>query len=518
MANWPQRLSACALVIAMLGLAALFWLDRPASLSQGLRSLATVLERTLDPLVLAALGIWLLGIVTARFIERRPVPRRSPSGSEPHLIEGPPEAAERAGPLPANHPLAALPSALRDQRDLEIRRLRLEAFLRGEPDVIGFVDELLRSAWQAGASDLHLLPAPEGTKISLRQKGKLIDFGTAPARFHADIIRRFKVLAGLVAFKQKAQDGHLRIDLGRGPLDLRLSLLPTQHGEKAVLRFTGGASDLRALDQLGFDPTSLATVRALLEENQGLLIVCGPTGSGKSTTLYSALAAIHAGRGGRVSLATIEDPIERSLDFAAQTEVDRVRGLDFATSLRSVLRQDPNVLLIGEIRDAESAKIAVQAGLSGHLILTSLHADGVFGVFPRLIDLGVEPFLAASATVGCVAQRLVPALCPECRHEAPLDRQTRQKLRARFPEWRDETFFTAAGCPRCDGQGRAGLRALFEVLKVDTEMRRLLVARAERSKLEAKARDGGWLPLRQAAFMAAKAGTLGLEGLLEVSA
>ncbi len=250
-----------------------------------------------------------------------------------------------------------------------------------------------------------------------------------------------------------------------------------------VLRF-GGDAGRYELDGLGFLEPEKSRFAALLAEPQGLLILCGPTGSGKTTTLYSALGHLNQKRGGSVRIATLEDPIELELPFAAQTQIDRLRGMDFAGALRALLRQDPNVLLIGEVRDAESAKIAVQAGLSGHLILTSLHADSSLGVAPRLIDLGIEPFLVASATLGVVAQRQLDGLCPACRtagRDEP-ERARKASLPAGTQLWR------ADGCNECAGKGRKGRRAIFELLRFDESLRRLITQKAPAGKLEQAAR------------------------------
>lgn len=419
-------------------------------------------------------------------------------------------AAPPPGPLPSPAGGVAAAEPVLRERDAAVRRLRLEALTRGEPDLPSFCDELLAGAFREGASDIHFQPGEDGTRVSFRVRGELREVVRLPAEQHENVVRRLLVMAGLGGKPGEPRDGRLRVELDGQLRDLRLSTVPSRFGDNVVLRF-GGDAGRYELDGLGFLEPEKSRFEALLEEPQGLVILCGPTGSGKTTTLYSALGHLHRRRGGRVRIATLEDPIELELPFAAQTQVDRLRGLDFAGALRAVLRQDPNVLLVGEVRDAESAKIAVQAGLSGHLILTSLHADGSLGVPARLIDLGIEPFLVASATVGVVAQRQLDGLCPACRRPAEASRATLEKagLPAGTGLWR------ADGCNECGGRGRQGRRALFELLRCDESLRRLITQKATPARLESAARDQGWRGLREVGVAAALAGEVAIEDVLE---
>jgi general secretion pathway protein E len=490
-----------ALIAALAGVAVVA-LSGPAAEATA-RFLALGKAGLTQPLFYLALIAAILLAWLARRLERADAFELS--RPEMHQVEAAPL------PLPPSPADVAAAAPLLRERDAAVRRLRLEALVRGQPDLPAFFDELLAGAFREGASDIHLQPGEAGTKISFRIRGELRPVVEIPSAQHADLVRRILVLANLPNQRPgEAREGRLRLQIDGQTRDLRLSTLPTRFGDNVVLRF-GGDAGRYELSGLGFLAPELSRFEALLSEPQGLVLLCGPTGSGKTTTLYSALAHLHEKRGANVRIATLEDPIELELPFAAQTQVDRLRGLDFAAALRAVLRQDPNVLMIGEIRDAESAKIAVQAGLSGHLILTSLHADSSLGVAPRLIELGIEPFLVASATLGIVAQRQLDGLCGECRR--PAEATPAQLSRARLPA--GATIFRADGCNACQGKGRQGRRAIFEVLPLGEELRRLITRKADPATIEKVAAERGWRPLREVGIAAALAGEVSLDDVLE---
>ena len=489
----------------MAGLAATAWLG-PEDPEQGAPArLGELLSAGLrQPLFLVAIGLFGLLSALARRLDRGAIFELS--REEVHHVA----AAPPPGPLPSPAGGIAAAEPVLRERDAAVRRLRLEALTRGQPDLPTFLDELVAGAFREGASDIHLQPGDLKTQVAFRVRGELRPVVEIPVAVHGDLVRRILVLAQLPSRRPaEAVDGRLRLELDGQQRDVRLSLLPTRHGDNVVLRF-GGDAGRYELAGLGFLGPEQARFEALLAEPQGLVVLCGPTGSGKTTTLYSALGHLHEKRPS-ARIATLEDPIELELAYAAQTQVDRLRGLDFAGALRAALRQDPNVLLIGEVRDAESAKIAVQAGLSGHLILTSLHADSSLGVVPRLIDLGIEPFLVASATLGIAAQRQIDRLCPDCRRPSE---GTRTLLdRAGLPA--GTPLFRADGCNSCHGKGRQGRRALFEVLHLDEELRRLITQKAPAARIERAALDHGWRPLRAVGIAAALAGEVALEDVLE---
>lgn len=398
------------------------------------------------------------------------------------------------------------------RRDQELRRLQLTAFLKGRsPDVPAFVDGLLSTAAEAGAGDVHLQPHGDKVQVTFRVKGARQSAADYAVAYHRDVVRRIKVLAGMTPYvSDRSQDGAFQAETPFGRLSLRVSVVPSSQGETVALRLAGDAVRL-SLGELGFDSEALARVESLLREPQGLIVLTGPTGSGKTTTLYSALDHLHRTRGESCHMVSIEDPVEVDLSFVHQMQVDRKRNIGFAEALRSLLRQDPDILMLGEIRDPETAKVAVQAGLSGHLILTTLHAESTIGVFPRLIDLGVEPFLAGSASLACISQRLVPRLCESCRHPRSLTAAQRKALAAAGDGSPDGTeFFTAEGCRECDFGGVAGRLALFDVLVLDAELRRLVAAKAPMHELEAAARDRGATGFFPSALAAARRGEVAL--------
>lgn len=496
-------LSLLALVAGLVATAVL-GPDGPGQISAGARLGALFLAGLRQPLFLALFGAFVGLSILARRLDR---PSYGLSRAEVHKVE----ALPAPGPGPVLHPAVAAAEPVLRERDAAVRRLRLEALTRGQPDIVAFVDELLAGAFREGASDIHLQPGEAHTKVAFRVRGELRPVVEIDSAVHESLVRRIQVLSSMAGHRPgEAKDGRLRLELDGAVRDVRVSLLPTRHGDNVVLRF-GGDATRYDLKNLGFLPPELTRFEALLTEPQGMILLCGPTGSGKTTTLYSALGHLHERRSAQVRIATLEDPIELELPFAAQTQVDRLRGLDFAAALRALLRQDPNVLLIGEIRDAESAKIAIQAGLTGHLILSSLHADSCLGVPPRLIDLGVEPFLVASSILGIVSQRQLDLLCPACRR--PTEGKNSLLERAGLPAGTE--LYRADGCNECQGKGRQGRRAIFEVLRVDAELRRLITQNATPTRLERTAIDQGFRPLRAIGVAAALAGEVALEDVLE---
>ncbi len=400
-------------------------------------------------------------------------------------------------------------------RRKEARRRRLESYLGDEEDVVGFVDDLLGCAVRAGASDVHLQPLELLTRTSLRIGGELEEVAATPRRLHDAVVRRLKVLARLVPYQtDRPQDGHIVLDTPLGSVDVRVSTLPTNHGEKVVLRLQRAADERFDLNRLGMSVSVRTAFAELLAEPQGIIALTGPTGSGKTTTLYGALAHIHHHRGETVNIATIEDPVEVDLPFLNQTE--RAPSLAFHDALRAVLRQDPNVLMIGEIRDRETCQTAVQAGLSGHLILTTLHAESAAAVFHRLVDLGSEPYLVASSVLAAVSQRLVRRLCPECRRPAVVSRSLAKRLAERGVDDAGRTFYEAPGCDACDRTGRRGRRAIFEVLRPSATLRQMITAKATAEQVRQAAVEAGMTPLATTALAEAEAGTIGLEDALRV--
>jgi general secretion pathway protein E len=366
-----------------------------------------------------------------------------------------------------------------------------------EPDVIGACDALLRGAFHLRASDLHISPTPEGVDITYRVDSDLVSVSRIRSSALAPLVTRIKVLAKLDTYVRTApQDGRLAITLDTQDIEARVSTLPTESGERVVLRFVSAGRDVPQIDGLGFSREVETGLAEILGRPQGLLFVTGPVGSGKTTTLYSALQHIAQTRGKNTTQVTLEDPIELELPFATQTQIHPKSGMTFASTLRSVLRQDPNVLMVGEIRDRETAEIAMQAGLTGHLILTTVHGQSASGVFARLVEMGIEPFLLASATVGSLSQRLVRTLCPHCRKEAKADTATIMKFAEGHVSLPPEaTFWEPVGCSHCEGQGYAGRLPIGELLRFSDPVRAAVRDRAPTSEIERVARQHGMTPL-----------------------
>jgi general secretion pathway protein E len=420
-------------------------------------------------------------------------------------------------------PFPAIPSFPRGAAGAQLIResllslgARLSARLSGSrPDIPGFVDTLLLAAVQFHASDIHLTPREEGTRLALRIHGVLEDLDPIPQTFHTQIVTRLKVLARLTTYQHdRPQDGHFAWQSRGASTDARISVLPTTHGEKVVLRLALSGAEAPDLDALGIPAPMLARLAELLARPQGVLFFTGPTGAGKTTTIYAALGQIKKARGGTTQIVTIEDPIELDLPFLGQTQVNPGVGLTFAEGLRSILRQDPNVIMVGEIRDAETAGIAIRAGMTGHLVLTTVHADSAAGVFNRVIDMNVEPFLVASASLACLSQRLVRTLCPHCREPAApsMDEARRlQQIHARGK------FFAARGCPRCRGTGFVGRTAVFELLVVDQPIRDLINARTPTPGIHDAAVGAGMASLLESALDLARPGTIPLSEALRLA-
>ncbi|MBM4362173.1 MAG: type II/IV secretion system protein, partial [Deltaproteobacteria bacterium] len=340
------------------------------------------------------------------------------------------------------------------ERVREVQGRVTECLGRGKPDFIAAFDELVRGAIAVSASDIHMSPSQQGFRITYRVHGTLHEVLVAPLASAPRLTMRVKVLARLDTYVRGVpQDGRLVMTVDGVLVEARVSTLPTELGERIVLRFVRGALDVPDLETLGFSPGVLAGLRDLLARPQGILFLTAPVGSGKTTTLYAAMKHIAGSRGSTTSLVTLEDPIELELPFATQTQMHPKAGMTFAATLRSVLRQDPNVIMVGEIRDHETADIAMQAGLTGHLILTTVHGDSAAGPFARIIDMNVEPFVIASATLGCLSQRLVRTLCMHCRREAAPEPLVVERFARQGIVLPGGPFFEPVGCDYCEGLG-----------------------------------------------------------------
>ncbi len=352
---------------------------------------------------------------------------------------------------------------------------------------VAICDELLQAGILRGASDIHLVPSASSLVVQLRVDGQLEGYRELPLALQPLVVSRLKVLAGMdIAEKRAAQDGRItsRSNDVRNSIDIRVATLPTRYGERMTLRLLTAHSTKLSLQSLGMRTSDLQIFTAATARPHGLVLLTGPTGSGKSTTLYVAIEHLLDSRGGNV--ITIEDPIEYEIPGASQVEVDSADKVNFSKALRSVLRHDPDVVMIGEIRDAETANIALKASLTGHLVFSTVHTNTAVGVVTRLVDMGVEPFLIAATLRLSVAQRLVRKLCAFCRR--PRAMNAAESFALRQPGLEGSTVFDAAGCVMCAGRGYAGRIALFEMLESNEGVAKLIASGADETALLQDAR------------------------------
>jgi len=336
--------------------------------------------------------------------------------------------------------------------------------------VVKLINTLLTQAIRENASDIHLEVFEKRSLVRFRSDGILKDVVEPKRELHGALVSRLKVMAGLdIAEKRLPQDGRISLNLGNRPVDVRVSCLPTQYGERVVLRLLDKHGSRLNLSNLGMEPLIKRRFDEMIRSPHGILLVTGPTGSGKTTSLYAGLGEMDRQK---LNILTVEDPIEYDLDGVGQIQVRSKIGLTFASGLRSILRQDPDVVLIGEIRDLETAEIAIQASLTGHLVLSTLHTNTAIGAMTRLIDMGVEPFLIASSLLGVMSQRLVRTLCLHCRGEVVPDELQRAQLR--LSDQQQVTIYEPVGCKHCDQSGFRGRKGIYELVDIDETMRKMV--------------------------------------------
>jgi len=360
--------------------------------------------------------------------------------------------------------------------------------------IIRLVNSLLSQAIRERASDIHVEPFEKEVVARFRIDGILYNILTIQKRFQASIASRVKIMSGLnIAEKRLPQDGGMRIKIGGKDVDIRVSIVPTSFGERIVLRLLYRESALLPLDQIGFAGETLRRFEEFITRPHGIILVTGPTGSGKTTTLYGSLSKINSPD---KNIITIEDPVEYQLKGIGQIQVNAKIQLTFAAGLRSVLRQDPDVILVGEIRDGETAEIAIQAALTGHLVFSTLHTNDAAGAVTRLIDMKIEPFLISSSVMAILAQRLVRVLCTQCREVYTMTPLEMNELEI-APAGEGRTAYRAKGCPVCFQTGYLGRTAIYELLEIDDEMRQLIMKNADAATIKALAVKKGMTTLRQ---------------------
>lgn len=404
--------------------------------------------------------------------------------------------------------------------------------LTDEAPIIRWINSLLFQAVKERASDIHIEPGERELKVRYRVDGALRIAKDAPSKFLPNILARVKIMAGLnIAEKRLPQDGRIRRRIAGKDVDMRVATVPTAAGERVTIRLLDRSSVLLGLGDIGMGPETLQTIRDIIERPHGIMLVTGPTGSGKTTTLYACLSEINSPE---LNILTIEDPVEYQLDGISQTQVNSKIDLSFANGLRSFLRHDPDVIMVGEIRDVETAEIAITASLTGHFVLSTIHTNDAAGAVTRLVDMGIEPFLVASSMVGLMAQRLVRRPCQQCAEPVAPSQEVIRELGLdpeRFygggyelPQFKGArqlpagTVLAARGCPSCTSSGYSGRTGIYEMLVVDDPVRALTLQKADANRLRQSAVERGMITLRMDGARKVLAGLTTPEEVLMITA
>jgi general secretion pathway protein E len=395
------------------------------------------------------------------------------------------------------------------------RRLRSDAAAAQDASIIKFVNQILGEALESRATDVHIEPFENQLRVRYRVDGVLqeANIPTNVRKFHAAIVSRIKILSHLdIAEKRLPQDGRIRLRVGGREIDLRVSVIPMIHGEAVVMRILDRGDAVLGLEHLGMSARDRGVWDRVLDLPHGIILVTGPTGSGKTTSLYAALSKINQTD---LKIITIEDPVEYQMRGINQIQISTKTGLTFASGLRAILRHDPDVVLIGEIRDRETAEIAVQASLTGHLVFSTLHTNDAPGATTRLIDMGIEPYLVASSLEMVLAQRLVRLICSNCKEELP--REEMDKLRAEFGNDVPPAVYKGRGCRQCQNTGYRGRQGLFEMMPVTEDVRTLILERASSGTIRKVAIRQGMNSLRGDGWRLIKEGRTTVEEVIRMT-
>ena len=379
--------------------------------------------------------------------------------------------------------------------------------------IVQLVKTMIEKAVRQRASDIHIEPMEKQVRVRYRIDGALYEKAAYNISLLPALVARVKIIGGMdISEKRKPQDGRITQVVDRREFDIRVSILPTVYGEKVVMRLTSKNALSREKSQLGLKPHDLQKFDHILKNPHGILLVTGPTGSGKSTTLYTALSELNKED---VNIITVEDPVEANIDGINQVQVNNKADLTFASALRSILRQDPDIIMIGEIRDQETASIAVQASITGHLVVSTLHTNSAASTITRLVDMGIEPYLIADSTVGVIAQRLVRRLCPDCKRAKKADAEDLEML-MRKPE-EDLTIYEPCGCAKCDGTGFRGRIGVYEIMEVTPQLKHIISKGGEVEAIKAQALKDGMHTLRMSATELVLDGTTSVQEMMRVS-
>lgn len=394
-----------------------------------------------------------------------------------------------------------------------------------EAPIIKIVDVILSNAIEANASDIHIEPSEKDVRVRYRIDGILHTSLMLPKSVHAAIITRIKILTSLKIDESRLpQDGRFHVEAAKKSVDLRVSILPLINGEKIVMRILDKSTKAPTLEQLGLRATALEWTKDNIKKTHGIFLITGPTGSGKSTTLYSILSILNTTS---VNIVTLEDPVEYFIPGINQSQINPEIGLTFAAGLRSILRQDPNVVMVGEIRDKETAELAVHAALTGHLVFSTLHTNNAIGAVPRLIDMGIEPFLLSASVNVVAAQRLVRKICPSCKQEIPLTTSVEQEIKKELSEVpavylegvekNKPRIFKGIGCEKCGKTGYAGRIGIYEVLPLINEVQDLVLGKAPAHKIYEAAARLGMITMKQDGIIKAIRGETSMEEIIRVT-
>lgn len=379
--------------------------------------------------------------------------------------------------------------------------------------IVQLVKGMIEQAVRQRASDIHIEPMERQVRIRYRIDGALYEKATYSIRLLPAMVARIKIIGGMdISEKRKPQDGRITQVVDRREYDIRVSILPTVYGEKTVMRLTSKNALTKEKSQLGLSPEELKKFDHILMNPHGILLVTGPTGSGKSTTLYTALSELNKED---VNIITVEDPVEANIDGINQVQVNNKANLTFASALRSILRQDPDIIMIGEIRDQETASIAVQASITGHLVVSTLHTNSAASTITRLADMGIEPYLIADSTIGVIAQRLARRLCPECKRAKKADADDLELLQMGPDE--DVTIYEPCGCPKCDGTGFRGRIGVYEIMEVTQPLKTIISKNGSAEDIKNKALEEGMSTLRMSATKYVLQGITSIKEMMRVS-
>ncbi len=374
----------------------------------------------------------------------------------------------------------------------------------GDSPFVRLVDRMLGAGVQMGATDIHVEPEEKVLRCRYRVDGRLAQGAILPLELQSIVLTRLKIMAELnISETRVPQDGRILFRAAGRTVDLRVSTFPTVHGEGIVCRILDKENLIVGLDQLGMPEAMVTGFRRDITRPHGIILVTGPTGSGKTTTLYSALTFLNKPD---TKIITLEDPVEYELPVINQAQINTAKGFTFAKGLRAILRQDPDIILVGEIRDTETAQLAIRAALTGHLVFSTLHTNSAAGAIPRLLDMGIEPFLLSATLVAVLAQRLVRTICPDCGQPATASAEDLELLGLSADDLADATLRAGRGCPMCHDTGYRGRLAVFESLRLDARLRRLIAEGNDAAELEAVARDAGQGSLREDALAKLRAG------------